>query len=65
MLILLAAAGHQLGRLLPDSALAGLFVIIAVGLIAGPGYTRYKIELCTGTTSCVKAWQQQVDGTHP
>jgi hypothetical protein len=25
----------------------------------------YKIELCTGTTSCVKVWQQQVDGTHP
>jgi hypothetical protein len=28
-------------------------------------YGVYKIELCTGTTSCVKAWQQQVDGTHP
>ncbi len=41
LIILLAAAGHQVGQLLPDSAVAGLFVITAIGLIAGPGYTRY------------------------
>jgi hypothetical protein len=41
LLIMLAAAGHQIGRLLPDSVLASLFVVTAVGLVFGPGYTRY------------------------
>jgi hypothetical protein len=41
LLILFAAAGHQIGKVLPDSAFAGLFVVTAVGLVFGPGYTRY------------------------